>query len=57
MPEDIEGAQPSIVAGLVSYITKPEAYFVTGAFVAAPGKIFAQGYVRPNLEHRRWSFI
>lgn len=30
MPEDLEGAQPQIVAELVAYLIKPEAYFVTG---------------------------
>lgn len=32
MPDDLEGAKPSVVAELVAYFTKPEAYFVTGRF-------------------------
>ncbi len=33
MPDDLEGAKPSVVAELVAYFTKPEAYFVTGGFI------------------------
>lgn len=31
MPVNIPMAQPDVVASLVSYIAKPESYFITGA--------------------------
>ncbi|KAJ3487495.1 hypothetical protein NLI96_g3496 [Meripilus lineatus] len=37
MPDDLEGAKPSVVAELVAYFTKPEAYFVTGQTINVDG--------------------
>lgn len=30
MPPDLEGAKPDVIAELVAYLIKPQAYFMTG---------------------------
>ncbi|EMD34714.1 hypothetical protein CERSUDRAFT_116904 [Gelatoporia subvermispora B] len=37
MPLDIPDAEPSVVAGLVSYIARPEAHFITGQTINIDG--------------------
>jgi len=37
IPADLEGAKPSVVAELVAYLIKPEAYFVNGQTISIDG--------------------
>ena len=31
MPPELEGAKPGVIAELIAYMIKPEAYYMTGA--------------------------
>ena len=39
MDPNYQGAQPSVIAELVAYIVKPEAYFMSGKYVVSLRKM------------------
>jgi len=40
MPPELEGAKPDVIAELVAYLIKPQAYFMTGQTVIIDGGMF-----------------